>query len=113
MYLNVSSNDIGGEGLNFIFQGMTYNTSVTLLDISSTDASHRNRFSKKCYSSFKDMLVTNKIMTHLIMNGINLCDDGMNYLIKALNFGLEENIKIAKEMEKPQVGKYIATGETF
>ena len=47
------------------------------------------------------------------MNGINLCDDGMNYLIKALNFGLEENIKIAKEMEKPQVGKYIATGETF
>ena len=51
-------------------------------------------------------------MTHLTMNGTNLGDDGMNYLIKALNYGLEDNIRQAKEMEKPQIGKFIASGPT-
>ena len=46
VYLNISSNDLTGEGFGYVFDSMTVNQSIIELNICSVDGINRNTLTK-------------------------------------------------------------------
>ena len=73
---------------------MVTNESIISLNLSTVEGVNRNRMSKKCMQSFNRMLIQNKFMTTLILYGVNLGNNGMTALCRALLTGLDESIEV-------------------
>ena len=75
---------------------MSYNESIIYLNLSTIEGANRNRLSKKALSKFKQMLIKNEFLETLVLSCVNLGNDGLAYIVKAFNHGLDDAIKAAR-----------------
>ena len=77
------------------------------MNLSTYDGVNRNRLSKKAVKKFKNMLLKNEILDTLVFQGVNFGNDGMSQLVKAFNYGLDDNIAAGKAKAQVQ-GEFIS-----
>ena len=108
--LNLSSNEITGDGMTVIFEAMGEQESINYLDISSHVGCNRNITNKKAHKALYNMLISNQYLENLKMMGISLGNTGMSWVIKAFDYGLEKCVEMAKLRTEMNVGIYIPYG---
>lgn len=105
--LNLSSNDISSGGFKHLCRALVKNEGLISLDVSTVDGFNRNRISKTNYEDLKQLLIQNKFIENLNLQGIGLGNEGMKAVVGAFCYGFSDEILKDKEPVVQEYGQFI------
>ena len=113
VYLNLASNEIGPNGMQYVFDELVYNESLVEMNIGTDEGFNRNRISSRNYPAIKKFVFTNKFVSLWGLKGVGMDGEGFANILKCLQKVSVDHQTLLDEIEENKLNDIIQLEKDF